>query len=94
MTFHLLHEIGEGVAIDEAPLLGVVGMQVEVEGQPVISDQMFGECLDAEDSGLQMPIRRNVESIEISTICIHTEMSVKHAIHVDHGHHHKYEHLP
>jgi hypothetical protein len=36
LTFHLFDKVGEGVAIDEAALLGVVGVQVEVERQSAV----------------------------------------------------------
>ena len=36
LAFHLLYEIWEGVAIDEATLLGIMGMQIKVEGESVL----------------------------------------------------------
>ena len=36
LAFHLLYEICEGVAIDEATLLGIMGMQIKVEGESVL----------------------------------------------------------
>jgi hypothetical protein len=94
LAFDLLHEVGEGVAVDEAALLGVMGVEVEVEGKPVVGYEMVRECLDAEDGGLQVPIGGDVEAVEVAAVGVHAEVAVEHAIHVDHGHHHEDEHLP
>lgn len=46
LALDLLHEIIDGIAVDEVALLGVVGMQVEVEGKPVLLVEVGCQLLD------------------------------------------------
>ena len=38
LTFHLLNEISESVAINEASFLGIMRMQIEVKTESIVSN--------------------------------------------------------
>lgn len=93
LTLHLFYKICKGVAIDEASLFGIVCMEVKVEGESVFADEMRSQLLYCEYGWLLLPVRSDVEAVEVSSEGVHSKMTVKNTINVDHWHHHENKHL-
>jgi hypothetical protein len=93
LALNLLHEVIDGVAVNEGTLLGIVGVQVEVKGKAAVMDEVTCELFNGIDCGLFVQIRIDVVPIQVFAVAVHAEMTVIDPIHVDHWNYHEDEHL-
>jgi hypothetical protein len=89
----LLDKIVDGVSIDECSFFGVVGVKVEVEGQPVAFDEVVCELAYGVDCRLLLEGGIFVVAIEIFAVGVHAEVTVVDTVHVYHGYDHEDKHL-
>lgn len=73
------------VPVDKVPFLLRVGVQVHVETQSGCATVVFSNGLYRKDGWLPVEVRVDVESIKILVQAIHSVVSVKHSVWVQHG---------
>lgn len=93
LAFNLIDKVVDGITVEEAALLGVVRMQVEIECESAVLVKMLRETLNGVYCGVLLSIWLQVVPVEVVAEGIHTEVSSEHPVDVDHGHHHEHKHL-
>ena len=93
LGLNLLDKIVDGVAINKMSFLGVVSVEIEIEGKSVCFDEMVSKRPNCKNSRLPLEFGINIVSVEVLAESVHPEVPVIDSIDVDHGHNHEDKHL-
>lgn len=93
LTFHLLDKVIDGITIDKSSFFGIMRMQVKIERKSIVANEVVRQLFYCIYCWLLLKVRVDVVSIQIFAKSVHSEMTVKHTVDVDHGNYHENKHL-
>jgi hypothetical protein len=93
LTLNLFNKIRESIAINEASFLSIVPMKVKVKRQSIVCCKMFCKLFYSKNSRLLFKIRIYIESIQVFTENVHSEMSSINSVYIYHRDNHKHKHF-
>ena len=93
LTLNLLHKLRKSITVNKITFFGIMAMQIKVERKSVWGNKMFCQRFYSINSRLKLYIRFYVKSVQIFTMNVHSKMTMKHSIYVNHWNYHENKHI-
>ena len=93
LAFDLFDKVIDGITIDKCSFFCIMCMQVKIERKSIVTNEVIRQLFYCIYRWLLLKVRVYVVSIQIFAKSVHSEMTVKHTVDIDHGNNHENKHF-